>query len=145
MTARCKGCTHTFSFSPKYEGPEVGDHLKLVVTKSSHLADSTGQDHAFRVHLLNTGRHVNTQIRAMPKHKLNRCFNTSRHTRRFMHANNVIELLLIPIICICRATITGSRRIVCINRCVIWSWITADEDRVQFETPLTDILIKLEP
>lgn len=62
-----------------------------------------------------------------------------------MHTDNVIELLLISIICICRATITVFQRIVCINRCVILRCITADEDRIQFETPLTDILIKLEP
>lgn len=45
----------TFSFSPEDEGPEVGDDLKLVVALSSHLSDSTGQDHPLGVHLLNRG------------------------------------------------------------------------------------------
>lgn len=45
-----------------------------------------------------------------------------------MHANNVIEFLLIPIICVCGPTITIFQRFVCINRCVILSCITVGKD-----------------
>lgn len=58
---RKKRCTYsTFSFGPEYESPQGGDYLKLVVTHSSHLSDSTGQDHSFRVHLLHREKDTET-------------------------------------------------------------------------------------
>lgn len=45
----------TFSLGPEDEGPQGGDHLKLVVAKSSHLLDAAGQDHPLGVHLLKGG------------------------------------------------------------------------------------------
>lgn len=45
----------TFSLSPENEGPQRGDHLKLVVAQSSHQLDGAGQDHALGVHLLKAG------------------------------------------------------------------------------------------
>lgn len=42
----------TFSLGPEDEGPQGGDHLKLVVAQSSHLLDGAGQDHPLGVHLL---------------------------------------------------------------------------------------------
>lgn len=58
---RGKGSTCcTFSLSSEYESPQGGDYLKLVVTQSSHLPDSAGQNHPFGVHLLNRGGHTHT-------------------------------------------------------------------------------------
>lgn len=75
----------TFFFSPEYEGPKGGDHLKLVVTQSPHLSNSTGQDRTFGVHLLN--RQTHRWIRALQKHTHTKQvlhIHTSRHTQ--LHA-----------------------------------------------------------
>lgn len=45
----------TFSLGSEDEGPQGGDHLKLVVAQPSHLLDAAGQDHPLGVHLLEGG------------------------------------------------------------------------------------------
>lgn len=95
----------TFSFSPENEGPQEGDYLELVVTvaMSSHLSNSAGQDHTFGVHLLNTERHTETDEGAAKTHtKLQLQTHADTHAASW-HANNVIALLLTPIICICKS------------------------------------------
>lgn len=105
----------TFSLGPEDEGPQGGDHLKLVVAKSSHLLDAAGQDHPLGVHLLKGGGEERVKGRKPRRRR--------------------ITSLLASVNRIGSATITDARLVVecvmrsCRHPCVVFQFENATERR----------------